>query len=173
VNTNCACRDLTADEVADRIENGDWFYTPKIKLRGVEYHSTAYTRAPKSNSYTVSFWHAIPADDESDNSSDVEPVQVLHYAKVHYFLYLDYNDTHSLYALVSCYSSVAVEDVPVPALRESRLAYVRGSRKCFIPAASINSRVLFIQNSKLPRMGPENRKTMFVSQDLDHRYEFT
>lgn len=162
-------RDLSQEEAVAHLDAGEWHYTTKIKLRGVEYHSSRYTRAPRSNSYTVSFWHAIPNNPDDDSDSSVE--HVIHYATIHYFLYLSYEGSNSLYALVTCHTAVAEEDVPV-ALKASRLAYVKGTRRCFIPATAIISHVLFIKNRSLPEVGLLNKKPMFVSQDLDHTYDF-
>jgi hypothetical protein len=99
-------------------------------------------------------------------------MEVVHFAEVQYYRLMRHQRMRLVFAAVKCHTALPpTEYVIPPALRHARLAKRDSSGICFIPATSFISRVLFINNSKLPEI--RNEKCMFVSPDLDHRYEFT
>jgi hypothetical protein len=123
-----------------------------VVVDGIVYHSAAYKQAPKSNSHTVAFWHVAPGAQE--------PVK--HFGSIRYFLALEFAAQKILIAMLVCHNSV-----PSPAgLEGLQLAQKQPSGLSCIPAASLQSRVFFINNSKLPE------GTLYVSPDVDHTYEY-
>lgn len=147
----------------------------KIVWADVVYHSQAYTQAPKSCSYRVSFWHAAPQPRGGITT-------VLHYAEILSFMVVPYTSTdgeqkHEVFAWVKCFTHLQPNLVTHPELRYVTLVSSEASKTCFIPAKSIQSRVIFIRNSGFPMLRDiqptqtRNVRAMFVTKDLDHRWD--
>lgn len=150
------------------IRNAQWHRTECIQLQGVTYHSRWYRRAQKGSSRHVCFAHLIP--------NDGEEVIVEQFAEVQYYLYCEYDDMKWCIAGVKTHRALTAADYLIPdRLKWARLADKHGSGLCFIHAASIISRVIFLtgQVEKLiPIYGEERVKPIFISTNVDHRYEF-
>ena len=138
----------------------------------VVYHSRAYQQAPLSCSYRVSFWHAVPGQWGEVNT-------VLHYAEVLYFVLWSYTDVlqQELLAWVQCFTHLQPNLLVNPELRYVTLVSAEPSKTCFIPAKSIQSRVIFITNPEFPMLRDvqatqtRNVRGMYVSKNLDHRWD--
>jgi hypothetical protein len=148
------------------IRNAQWHRTECIQLRGVTYHSRWYRRVQRGSSRHVCFAHLIPGEEEI----------VDQFAEVQYYLYCEYNGHKWCIAGVKTHQSLTTADYLIPdRLRWARLADKCASGLCFIHAASLISRVMFMigQVEKLiPIYGEERVKPMFISSNVDHRYEF-
>jgi hypothetical protein len=141
------------------VDNAMFTKYKRMELFGVTYHSKAYKAAKKSDSRGVCFYHAIPG------SGNV----VKQYGRVEFYLCCDSLQpprqlVRHVLAYVRCHPIVPSPDD----LQDSTLVLKGGSNPCFIPAQSIISRVIFIHNPKFPK--DQNRPTMYVSPELDHRF---
>jgi hypothetical protein len=165
-------QDVSAEEIAEYLDEVTVTVHLKIAWKGVVYHSKFYTQAPKSCSYRVSFWHQIP------NQNDL----VLHFAEVSNYVALPYSGNnnevkHIILARVNCFVQLQPDLEEYPELQYIQLASSVPSRLCFIAATAIESRVIFIHNSNFPMLldsladEPRRVRGMYVTQNLDHRWD--
>jgi hypothetical protein len=128
----------------------------KAVIHGTVYHSSAYTQAARSASNQVVFYHKTPAPISSTERQ---------YATISHFLLITVGEIKYLLADVQCHMALQ----PPADLLGLNLVDSKPSRRSYITATSILSRVIFVKNSNFKTV--DGKKPMYACLDLDNQYD--
>jgi hypothetical protein len=127
----------------------------RIRLNKVDIHSFAYTRVTKTRSNCVAFHHCRRQQPRAQQSA------VTDFAEICQFLVVKISGTVHEFLLAEANLHYSVR--PPPLLAHLTLAQTRQDTGCVFPVAQILHRVIFVQNSKFPKV--EDQNVMSVLDD--------